>query len=50
MKVVQKSDTIYEVATILSKNEFHSLPIVEEEKLVRIVTITDLIKYLIDQY
>ena len=50
MKVVQKSDTIYEVATILSKNEFHSLPVVEEEKLVGIVTITDLIKYLIDQY
>ncbi|NDG51863.1 MAG: CBS domain-containing protein [Flavobacteriia bacterium] len=50
MKVVQKSDTIYEVATILSKNEFHSLTIVEEEKLVGIVTITDLIKYLIDQY
>lgn len=50
VKVVQKSDTIYEVATILSKNEFHSLPVVEEEKLVGIVTTTDLIKYLVDQY
>ena len=50
VKVVQKSDTIYEVATILSKNEFHSLPVVEEERLVGIVTTTDLIKYLVDQY
>lgn len=50
VKVVQKSDTIYEVATILSKNEFHSLSVVEEEKLAGIVTTTDLIKYLVDQY
>lgn len=48
--VVQKNDTIYDVATILSKNEFHSLPVVEKEELVGIVTTTDLIKYLVDQY
>ena len=50
VKVVQKTDTIYDVATILSKNEFHSLPVLENEKLVGIVTTTDLIKYLVDQY
>lgn len=50
VKVVQKDDTIYDVATILSKNEFHSLPVLENEKLVSIVTTTDLIKYLVDQY
>lgn len=50
VKVVQKSDTIYEVASILSKNEFHSLPVVEQDKLVGIVTTTDLVKYLVDQY
>lgn len=50
VKVVQKSDTIYEFATILTKNEFHSLSVVEEEKLVGIITKTDLIKYLVDQY
>jgi CBS domain-containing protein len=50
VKVVQKSDTIYEVASILSKNEFHSLPVIEQDKLVGIVTTTDLIKYLVDQY
>ncbi len=50
VKVVQKDDTIYDVATILSKNEFHSLPVLENEKLVGIITTTDLIKYLVDQY
>ncbi|MDA9898289.1 CBS domain-containing protein [Flavobacteriales bacterium] len=50
VKVVQKDDTIYDVAIILSKNEFHSLPVLENEKLVGIVTTTDLIKYLVDQY
>lgn len=50
VKVVQKDDTIYDVATILSKNEFHSLPVLENEKLVGIVTTTDLIKYLVDQH
>ncbi|MBL6657694.1 MAG: CBS domain-containing protein [Flavobacteriales bacterium] len=50
VKVVQKDDTIYDVATILSKNEFHSLPVLEKDKLVGIVTTTDLIKYLVDQF
>lgn len=50
VKVVQKKDTIYDVATILSKNEFHSLPVVDNDELVGIVTTTDLIKYLVDQY
>lgn len=50
VKVVQKNDTIFDVATILSKNEFHSLPVIEEERLIEIVTTTDLIKYLVDQY
>jgi len=50
VKVVQKKDTIYDVATILSKNEFHSLPVVDNDEIVGIVTTTDLIKYLVDQY
>ena len=47
---VEKDDTILDVATILSKNEFHALPVTEEGKLVGIVTTTDLVKFLIDQY
>lgn len=42
--------TIKEAAEILSKNEFHALPVLENDTLVGIVTTTDLIKYLIDQY
>lgn len=42
--------TIKEAAEILSSKEFHALPVVEEDMLVGIVTTTDLIKYLIDQY
>lgn len=47
---VEKGDTILDVATILSKNEFHALPVTDAGKLVGIVTTTDLVKYLIEQY
>lgn len=47
---VQTSSTIREVAEILSQQEFHALPVLEGDKLVGIVTTTDLIKYLLDQY
>jgi len=43
--------TVREVATILSDNSFHSLPLVDDDgNLAGIVTSTDLIKYLVDQY
>lgn len=47
---VKATDTIKEVAEILSKREFHALPVVENNSLVGIVTTTDLIKYLLEQY
>ncbi len=47
---VSSATTIKEVAEILSKQEFHALPVVDDGKLVGIVTTTDLIKFLIDQY
>jgi len=47
---VSPQTTIKEVAEILSKEEFHALPIVENEELVGIVTTTDLINYLLEQY
>jgi CBS domain-containing protein len=42
--------TIKEAAEILASKEFHALPVCEGELLVGIVTTTDLIKYLIEQY
>ena len=47
---VAPDTSIREVAEILSKSEFHALPIVEGDLLVGIVTTTDLIKYLLEQY
>ena len=47
---ISPDTTIKEAAEILAANEFHALPICEGELLVGIVTTTDLIKYLIDQY
>ena len=42
--------TIKEAAQILTTKEFHALPVCEGDLLVGIITTTDLIKYLIDQY
>jgi CBS domain-containing protein len=47
---VNSDVTIKEVAEILAKKEFHALPVVEDNKLVGIVTTTDLINYLISQF
>ena len=47
---VSSSVTIKEVAEILSKKEFHALPVVDNGKLVGIVTTTDLINYLLEQF
>lgn len=47
---VAPDDNVKEVAEILAKNEFHALPVVEEGRLVGIVTTTDLINYLLEQY
>ncbi len=47
---VSSKTTIKEVAKFLAKKEFHALPVVDDEKLVGIVTTTDLINYLLDLY
>lgn len=47
---VSPTQTIKEVARILSNKEFHALPVVEDGVLKGIVTTTDLIKYLLAQY
>lgn len=47
---INSSITIKEAAEILSEREFHALPVVDEEKLVGIITTTDLINYLLKQF
>jgi CBS domain-containing membrane protein len=42
--------SIKEAAEILTKSEFHSLPICEDDVLIGIITTTDLIKYFLNQY
>jgi CBS domain-containing membrane protein len=47
---ISPDTTIKEAAEILANKEFHALPVCVDHLLVGIVTTTDLIKYLIDQY
>ncbi|WP_369997324.1 CBS domain-containing protein [Winogradskyella sp.] len=47
---VNSKTSIKEVAKILATREFHALPVVDDGMLVGMVTTTDLINYLIDQY
>ncbi|MCB0736965.1 MAG: CBS domain-containing protein [Bacteroidetes bacterium] len=49
-ETVSTETTIKEVAEILSKREFHALPVVDNGELKGIVTTTDLINFLLDQY
>lgn len=47
---VNADRTIRETARILSFHSFNALPVVKDGELVGIVTATDLITYLLDQY
>ncbi|MEJ2112908.1 MAG: CBS domain-containing protein [Flavobacteriaceae bacterium] len=48
---VTSSTTVKEVAEILTNKEFHALPVVDNNnKLVGIVTTTDLIKHLLEEF
>lgn len=47
---ISSTGTVRDAAQILGTQPFHSLPVVDGSKLIGIVTSTDLIRYLIDQY
>ncbi len=47
---VNAHDTIKEVAELMSNVEFHALPVLDNGKIVGIISTTDLIKYLLVQY
>ena len=48
---IKDTDTVRDAAEVLAKDWFHSLPVVDDEaNLVGIVTTTDLLNYLIDQF
>lgn len=49
-KMVSPNDSIRDVAEIFANEEFHALPVVEGEELKGIVTTTDIIKYMLEQY
>jgi CBS domain-containing protein len=50
LETMQHDDTIYDAAVLLSNKDFHAIPVLEGEDLVGIVTSTDLLKYLVEQY
>ena len=51
LTALSNTDTIRQASKILAEGTFHSLPVIDKQKqLVGIVTMTDLIRYLNDQY
>lgn len=49
-QTVSSEDTVKDAAEILAKKEFHALPVVDNGKLVGIVTTTDIINYFLKQF
>ncbi len=47
---VNTEDSIKEVAEILAAKHFHALPVIENDKIVGIVTSTDIINYFLQQF
>lgn len=47
---VSSDDTIKDAGQILATNEFHALPVMDQGKLVGIITTTDIIKYFLEHY
>lgn len=49
-RTVTSEDSIKDVAEIFSKEQFHALPVVDGQELKGIVTTTDVIRYMLEQY
>ena len=47
---VNSNSTLKEAAQILAEKEFHALPVVDDDKLVGIITTTDIVTYFIENY
>ncbi|UJH68479.1 CBS domain-containing protein [Allomuricauda sp. SCSIO 65647] len=47
---VTSNTTVQDTARFLAQRDFHALPVIDDGKLVGIVTTTDLINYLLQQY
>lgn len=50
IRAVAPDTSIKQVAEIFAKEHFHALPVVDGDQLKGIVTTTDVIKYLLEQY
>ena len=50
VETVQKENQIKEAAELLARGSYHALPVMDGEKLTGIVTSTDVINYLLEQY
>ena len=49
-QTVNVADSIKKVAEVLVQADYHALPVEDDGNIVGIVTTTDLIRYLLDQY
>ena len=50
LETIQADDQIKEAAELLARGQYHALPVMEGEKLMGIVTSTDVINYLLEQF
>lgn len=47
---VESDDTIKDVAEILAREHFHALPVIEHDKIIGIVTSTDIINFFLESF
>ena len=51
MSVLKKGDTVRDAAKVLAEGKFHGVPVVDDQgRLLGLVTTTDLVRYLLEQY